>query len=59
MDSPEYKAWLFKDQSVMSWILNSMDHNLAKVFSYSESSLDFWNVVHDMYGNQNNFACIF
>jgi hypothetical protein len=41
MDSPEYKAWLFKDQSVMSWILNSMDHNLAKVFSYSESSLDF------------------
>jgi hypothetical protein len=39
--SPEYEAWLFKDQSVMSWILNSMDHNLAKVFSYSKSSLDF------------------
>ena len=59
VDSPEYEAWLFKDQLVMSWILNLMDHNLAKVFSYLESYLDLWNVVHDMYDNQNNSARIF
>ena len=59
VDSPEYEAWLFKDQLVMSWILNLMDHNLAKVFSYLESFLDLWNVVHNMYDNQNNSARIF
>jgi hypothetical protein len=42
----------------MSWILNSIEHNLAKIFSYSESSLDFWDAGHDMYGNQNNSAWI-
>jgi len=42
----------------MSWILNSMEHNLAKIFSYSESSLDFWDAGHDMHGNQNNSAWI-
>ena len=57
--SVEYKAWLLKDQLVMSWILNSMEHNLVKIFSYSESFLDFWDVGHDMYGNQNNSAWIF
>lgn len=57
--SPEYAAWLSKDQQVMSWILNSMEHDLAAIFSYSESSLDLWNAVRDMYGNQNNSARIF
>ncbi|GKF14941.1 retrovirus-related pol polyprotein from transposon RE2, partial [Tanacetum coccineum] len=57
--SPEYEAWLSKDQMVMSWILNSMEHNIAEIFSYSESSKDLWEAVRDMYGNQNNSACIF
>ncbi|XP_073017997.1 uncharacterized protein [Primulina eburnea] len=57
--SPEYEAWLSKDQQVMSWILNSMERDLAEIFSYSESALDLWNAVRDMYGNQNNSARIF
>jgi len=57
--SPKYEAWLSKDQQVMSWILNSMERDLAEIFSYSESSLDLWNAVRDMYGNQNNSARIF
>jgi len=57
--SLEYEAWLSKDQLVMSWILNSMERNLAEIFSYSESSLDLWNSIRDMYGNQNNSARIF
>nr|GEY89938.1 putative transcription factor interactor and regulator CCHC(Zn) family [Tanacetum cinerariifolium] len=44
---------------VMSWILNSMKRNIAEIFSYSESSKDFWEAVRDMYGNQNNSARIF
>ncbi|RVW42670.1 Retrovirus-related Pol polyprotein from transposon TNT 1-94 [Vitis vinifera] len=58
-DSPEYEIWLSKDQLVMSWILNSMERNIAGIFSYSESSLDLWEALRDMYGNQNNSARIF
>ena len=58
-DSPEYEIWLSKDQLVMSWILNSMERNIAEIFSYSESSLDLWEALQDMYGNQNNSARIF
>ena len=43
----------------MSWILNSMLRNLAEIFSFSESSLDMWDAICDMYGNQNNSARIF
>jgi hypothetical protein len=57
--SLEHEAWLSKDQLVMSWILNSMERNLAEIFSYFESSLNIWNTVRDMYGNQNNAPRIF
>ncbi|EYU21168.1 hypothetical protein MIMGU_mgv1a024277mg, partial [Erythranthe guttata] len=57
--SPDYDAWLQKDQMVMSLILNSMESHLAEILSYSESSLDPWEVVRDMYGNRNNSAKIF
>jgi len=43
----------------MSWIFNSMEWNLAEIFSYFESTHDLWNAIHDMYGNQNNAAWIF
>jgi hypothetical protein len=59
VDSPEYEIWLSKDQLVMSWILNSMEQNLAEIFSYSASAYDFWNVIRDIYGNQSNAAQIF
>jgi hypothetical protein len=55
----EYEAWLSKDQLVIFWILNSMECNLAEIFSYSESFLDLWNAIRDMYGNQNNSTRIF
>jgi ubiquinone biosynthesis protein Coq4 len=59
VDSPEYEIWLSKDQLVMSWILNSMERNLAEIFSYFESTHDLWNAICNMYGNQNNIARIF
>jgi len=36
----------------MSWLLNSIENNIAKIFSYSESSMDLWEAVKEMYGNQ-------
>jgi hypothetical protein len=56
VNDPKYEAWLSKDQLVMSWILNSMERNLAEIFSFSESSSDLWKAIRDMYGNQNNSA---
>lgn len=41
----EYEAWLSKRQPVMSWILNSMEHNIAEIFSFSESLLDLWDAI--------------
>jgi hypothetical protein len=36
-----------------------MERNLAEMFSYYQSSLELWEAVKDMYGNQNNSARIF
>jgi hypothetical protein len=59
VNDPEYKAWLSKDQLIVSWILNSMEGNLDEIFSFSESSSDLWDAIHHMYGNQNNSARTF
>uniref|UniRef100_A0A6N2KKL2 Integrase catalytic domain-containing protein n=1 Tax=Salix viminalis TaxID=40686 RepID=A0A6N2KKL2_SALVM len=58
-NSSDFENWLAKDQMVMSWILNSMERNIAEIFSYYQSSLELWEAVKDMYGNQNNSARIF
>ncbi|KAM1643527.1 hypothetical protein ACFX2K_013337 [Malus domestica] len=57
--SPTFESWLCKDQLVMSWLLNSMEHRIPEIFSYSESSMHLWNQVKEMYGNQNNVARVF
>jgi len=43
----------------MSWLLNSMENHITKIFNYSESSFELWEAVKEMYGNHNNVACIF
>ena len=48
-----------KDQLVMSWLLNSMERKIAKIFSYVESFKHLWKNLKEMYGNQNNSACVF
>ena len=59
VNDPEYATWLSKNRLVMFWILNSMERNLAEIFSFSESSLDLWDAIRYMYVNQNNAARIF
>ncbi|KAL6224758.1 hypothetical protein ACLB2K_003613 [Fragaria x ananassa] len=59
VSSSEYEGWLYKDQLVMSWLLNSMEPKISEIFSYSESSYHLSNVVKDMYGNLNNAARVF
>ena len=57
--SSQYKSWFANDQMVQSWLLNTMEQHIAKIFSYSESAADLWDAVKEMYGNQNNVARVF
>lgn len=57
--TPTYEVWLAKDLLVMSWLLNSMEPAISDIFSFSESALDLWKAVEEMYGNQNNAARVF
>lgn len=38
VSSPNYEAWLYKKQLIMSWLLNSMERKIAKIFSFLECS---------------------
>ncbi|XP_070665168.1 uncharacterized protein [Malus domestica] len=57
--SLSFDAWHSNDQLVMSWILNSMEPKLSELFSYSGSSHLLWESIKEMYGIQNNVACVF
>lgn len=57
--SSQYKSWFANDQMVQSWLLNTMEQHIAKIFSYSDSAADLWDAVKEMYGNQNNVARVF
>ncbi|XP_021808903.1 uncharacterized protein LOC110752531 [Prunus avium] len=59
VDDPKYEDWFCKDQLVMSWLLNSMEPQVAEIFSFSDSAQHLWTAVKEMYGNQNNAARIF
>ncbi|CAB4264059.1 unnamed protein product [Prunus armeniaca] len=34
VDDPKYEDWFCKDQLVMSWLLNSMEPQVAEIFSF-------------------------
>ncbi|WP_432708038.1 hypothetical protein, partial [Pedobacter sp.] len=36
-----------------------MENQIAEIFSYSGSSMELWETVKEMYGNQNNAVRIF
>jgi hypothetical protein len=36
-----------------------MENHIAEIFGYSESSFELWEVVKEIYGNQNNATRIF
>ena len=53
------EAWSSTNQLVMTWLLNSMEPQISEIFQYSESALDLWKALKEMYGNQNNAARVF
>ncbi|ONI17066.1 hypothetical protein PRUPE_3G136000 [Prunus persica] len=59
VDDPKYEDWFCKDQLVMSWLLNSMEPEVAEIFSFSNFAQHLWTAAKEMYGNKNIAAMIF
>lgn len=57
--SQEFESWLSQDQLVRSWLINSMEPKLQRIFQYSDSALNMWKAVRELYGDLNNSARVF
>lgn len=53
------EEWQTADHMVMSWLLNTMEPQIANMFMYYSSSKEVWDKAKKLYGQQKNFAHIF
>ncbi|XP_011620466.1 uncharacterized protein LOC105420045 [Amborella trichopoda] len=58
-EDSNYEDWIFKDKKVMSWILNSIEPNITKIFTDAENAQDLWTSIKEIYGKQDNLSRIF
>ncbi|KAF8412062.1 hypothetical protein HHK36_000015 [Tetracentron sinense] len=54
--SMEYNDWLSNNHLVMTWLLNSMEKNIARTFRFHTTAEGIWNMAKELYGEQNNIA---
>ncbi|VFQ94335.1 unnamed protein product [Cuscuta campestris] len=52
-DDPSYAQWERCDNMVFSWILNSIQSDLAEAFLYATSSEELWNELEERFGESN------
>ncbi|VFQ89445.1 unnamed protein product [Cuscuta campestris] len=52
-DSPNYAQWERCDNMTFSWILNSIQPDLAEAFLYANSSHELWNELMERFGESN------
>jgi len=58
-DDLGYEEWLASDNSVMSWIFNSVEPYIYEIFAYSNSAQALWDALVGMYGQFRNASRIF
>ena len=51
--------WHQNDTSVMTWLLNSMEPQVARLFMYKDPAKEIWDETKEMYGQDQNFSYIF
>lgn len=54
-----YTNWKMNDRLILSWLLNSMQPEIANLFILSDSSWHLWNSVNEIYGQQQNYSHVF
>lgn len=57
--SSKYQEWQMNDSLVLSWILHSIEPSISELFIYSETALDLWNSLKEMYGIKHKYLRIF
>ncbi|XP_057252267.1 uncharacterized protein LOC130592117 [Beta vulgaris subsp. vulgaris] len=51
--SPDYLKWTRADYMVMSWILSSMNPQIADDFAYVSNSVELWQELNERFGQSN------
>jgi gag-polypeptide of LTR copia-type len=51
--------WQQNDTSVMTWLLNSMEPQVSRLFMFMNSAKEIWDETKEMYGQDQNFSYIF
>ncbi|KAI6683001.1 hypothetical protein NL676_028914 [Syzygium grande] len=57
--SLNYRTWKVENNTVMSWLLNSMTNETRENFMYYQTTKENWDAVHETYSNKNNTSAIF
>lgn len=57
--SSKYQEWQMNDSLVLSWILHSIEPSISELFIFSETALDLWNSLEEMYGIKHKYLRIF
>jgi gag-polypeptide of LTR copia-type len=50
--------WQQNDTSVMTWLLNSMEPQVSRLFMFMNSAKEIWDETKEMYGQDQNFSYI-
>lgn len=58
-NDPKFDDWEATNRMVMSWLINSMELEIAEIFTFSESAKELWDSVKLLYGHQNNVAQVY
>jgi gag-polypeptide of LTR copia-type len=58
-ETNKIEEWQTSDHMVMSWLLSTMEPQIANMFMYFNSSKEVWDKAERLYGQQKNFSHIF
>lgn len=47
-----YNEWETNDKTIMSWLLNSMNHDIAGHFLFLVSAKEVWDSIREIYGKK-------
>jgi gag-polypeptide of LTR copia-type len=58
-ETNKIEEWQTSDHMVMSWLLSTMEPQIANMFMYFNSSKEVWDKAKRLYGQQKKFSHIF
>ncbi|XP_073153944.1 uncharacterized protein [Henckelia pumila] len=56
---PTYKTWLVENSMVLAWLINSMEPNIIRRYSWFKTAKEVWDAAKRMYSDLGNASQIF